>query len=209
MAEGELIIYPATDPVRLPPKRSTGRTRGDGAMDAGRGHEILTVRPMREGDELRDVYWRKSTTQLIVRERAQELEQDVRLVVDNVPNDETPSSEWLQTFERRIREVASHAVAHVKRGDRVNISASSGEGVLVDAAVGVDRALRFLALLQPSRRDEKGKGEATAGKGATPLRVAKATASVAASTTGIDAAGVPDGLGVASARGGSANGARS
>jgi uncharacterized protein (DUF58 family) len=149
-ADGELIIYPAVDPVRLPSKQLAGLTQGGGALEAGRGPDILTVRPMREGDELRDVYWRKSSRHLVVRERAQELEQDARLVVDNQPEADAPGAEWLQGFERKIREVASHAVAHLKRGDRVQVVTSSGEVVRADGAVGADPVLRFLALLQPA-----------------------------------------------------------
>jgi uncharacterized protein (DUF58 family) len=50
-------------------------------------------------------------------------------------------------FERRIRDVASRAVAHLKRGDGVTIAATSGDRVRADRSVGADRLLRFLALV--------------------------------------------------------------
>ena len=50
-------------------------------------------------------------------------------------------------FERRIREVASYAVAHIKRGDRVTVSTTSQERVVSDKTRGIDPVLRFLALL--------------------------------------------------------------
>lgn len=148
-AEGELVIYPAVDPVLLPPKSSAGAYGGHGVLHAGRGQDILSLRPMREGDEARDIYWRKSIHQHVVRERAREAEQEVRLRLDNQPPSPTPSTEWMQGFEQRIREVASRAVAHLKRGDRVVLQTTTGEVVRADAAVGADPLLRFLALLEP------------------------------------------------------------
>src|SRR5690606_13943506 len=61
-ASGDLIIYPAVDPVRLP--RADGGTHmpGGQSMRRGGGDEILGVRLMREGDDPRDIYWKRSTT---------------------------------------------------------------------------------------------------------------------------------------------------
>jgi hypothetical protein len=56
-------------------------------------------------------------------------------------------------FERAIREVASRAVAHVKRGARVTIVTSIGQRVRADRSVGIDPLLRFLALLEPATSD--------------------------------------------------------
>src|SRR5689334_3884286 len=118
-SEGELIIYPAIDPVKLPPERAGRRAGTHGAPGRGIGDEILGVRPMREGDDPRDVYWRKSTMagQLVLRERAQETQRHVTLVVESTYVDATPDDAWLSRFERRIRDAASRAVAHLRRGD--------------------------------------------------------------------------------------------
>lgn len=104
---------------------------------------------MREGDDVRDIYWRKSVNQLVVRERAQEAEQDVQLVLDNQATANANDKEWATAFEGRIRDTASRAVAHLKRGDRVTVRTVTGEAVRVDRAVGADPLLRFLALLEP------------------------------------------------------------
>jgi uncharacterized protein (DUF58 family) len=153
MSDGDLIIYPAVDSVLLPPKAQSGAQSGYGALEAGRGQDILTVRPFREGDDVRDIYWRKSVNQMVVRERAREAEQEVRLTLDDEPSIPPPSAEWLQAFEQRVREVASRGVAHLKRGDRVSLRTSSGDFIRVDAAVGADPMLRFLALLDPQPRE--------------------------------------------------------
>lgn len=154
-SDGELIIYPAVEPILLPAKNTSGKLAGHGVLEAGRGHDILTVRPMREGDDVRDIYWRKSVNQLVVLERAREAEQEAKLLIDDQPPSDPPSSAWSQGFEQRIRDVASRAVAHLKRGDRVVVRTSSGESTRVDAALGADPLLRFLALLepQPTRTD--------------------------------------------------------
>jgi hypothetical protein len=51
-------------------------------------------------------------------------------------------------FERRIREVASRAVAHLKRGDTVVVRTTTGLRVVADRTVGADLVLRFLALVE-------------------------------------------------------------
>ena len=154
----ELIIYPAVDAVRLP-SRGQGEDAGDaGPLGRGCGEEIYALRPMRDGDDPRDIYWRKSTRpdQLVLRERAREVHQEVEFVIDvlraaRAPTDAAPrdedAAEQAQQFERRIRKVASYAVAHVRRGDRVTVATTAGERVRSDPTRGIDPILRFLALL--------------------------------------------------------------
>ncbi|WP_437937147.1 DUF58 domain-containing protein [Sorangium sp. So ce341] len=148
-AEGDLIIYPAVDPVRLPVEDAGRREGGASLSGRGGGDETFGLRPMREGDDPRDIYWKKSTMrdQLVLRERTRETRPDVRIVVDTV----RPAGEgdgFAQTFERRIREAASRAVAHIKRGDAVVVATTLGERVRGDRNIGSDAILRFLALLE-------------------------------------------------------------
>jgi uncharacterized protein (DUF58 family) len=158
----ELIIYPAVDPVRLP-RRGQGESVGDvGLLGRGSGEEIYTVRPMREGDDPRDIYWRKSTVpgQLVMRERSHETRYEVELVIDDFrPRDEAARADKgrpksAEEFERRIREVASFAVAHIKRGDRVTVLTRSGQLVMSDKVRGINPVMRFLALLEQVDRPE-------------------------------------------------------
>ncbi|MFT3773884.1 MAG: DUF58 domain-containing protein [Minicystis sp.] len=154
-AEGELIIYPAVDPVRLPVEEPGRRAGGATANGRGGGDETYALRPKRDGDDPRDIYWRKSTIgdQIILRERARETRPDIELMIDTVrPKTAGRSKEdadtFAQQFERRIREVASRAVAHVKRGDGVVVTTTTGERVRGDKNLGADPILRFLALLE-------------------------------------------------------------
>jgi len=147
-ADGDLIIYPAVDPVQLPNNLPGDRMGGNSALGRGSGDEILSLRHMREGDDPRDIYWRKSTEQMIVRERAREVRRDVSYVIDSTHPGSTADDDWTARFERRIRDVASRAVAHIKRGDGVTVRARTGERVRATNAVGADPVLRFLALLE-------------------------------------------------------------
>lgn len=153
-AAGELIIYPAVDPMHLP-VHDGGRRQG-GLAEAGRGggDETYSLRPMREGDDPRDIYWRKSTQSdnLILRERAREVRPDAEVTLDTV-RPKGAADGFVPGFERRIREVASRAVAHVKRGDGVLLRTTTGECVRGDKTVGTDPILRFLALLEAVDED--------------------------------------------------------
>lgn len=175
----ELVIYPAVDPVRLP-QRGHGESAGDaGPLGRGAGEEIYALRPMRQGDDPRDIYWRKCTVpgHLVLRERAREMRHQVELVIDNV-RPPVPAEDSVEAplpgadqFERRIREVASYSVAHIKRGDQVSVTTTGGERVISDRSRGIDPVLRFLALLQqvdenqrraprPGRSVSRGRGAA-------------------------------------------------
>lgn len=152
---GELVIYPAIDPVRLP--EGTGGLAVEGGQQNGRGagDELVGLRPMREGDDPRDIYWRKSTMvgQFVLKERATETRPTVTLTLDDVrPADDDPR--WDAQFERRIREVASFAVAHLRRGDRVRLVTSSSRTASAAPSTGADPVLRFLALVHSVSVDE-------------------------------------------------------
>ena len=161
LAQGELIIYPAVDPVQLP---TTPGGRSPGAeLVVGRGHgeEFLGVRLMRVGEDPRDVHWRKTAAvgQLVMRERIRETRPDIMLPLDTL-RPEGASEDWNGAFERRIRDVASRAVAHIKRGDRVTVVTTSGGITRADRTVGADPLLRFLALLEPTSHTETERREA-------------------------------------------------
>lgn len=147
-SEGELVIYPGVDPIRLPPSTG-GKMQGVlGFSGRGTGEDFLGVRVLREGEDPRDVHWRKTAAlgQLVARERAREARPDVNLTLD-VHKPDGATDEWDVQFERRIRDVASRAVAHLKRGDSIILRTSSGMIVRADRSSGADPMLRFLALV--------------------------------------------------------------
>jgi uncharacterized protein (DUF58 family) len=150
-ATGELVIYPAVDPVQLPAAPVAGRFPGaDLVVARGHGEEFLGLKLMRPGEDPRDVHWRKSAAvgQMVMLERARETHPDVTLTLDAMKPTGV-GEEWAAAFERRIRDLASRAVAHLKRGDRVAIVSTAGGTVRADRAGGADPLLRYLALVEP------------------------------------------------------------
>lgn len=152
-AEGELVIYPAVDPVLLPTS-PPGRLAGaDGTVGRGHGEDFLGLRLMREGEDPRDIHWRKTAAagQRVMRERAREARPNVKLPLD-VLRPSNAGEEWDLAFERRIRDLASRAVAHLKRGDTVVVTTNAGGGARADRSVGADPILRYLALVEAMPR---------------------------------------------------------
>lgn len=149
-AAGELIIYPAVDPIQLPALSAGRHIGGEASLGQGHGDDYLGLKLLRDGEDPRDVHWRKSAAvgQLVTRERAREARPDVVLPLDVIRHDDT-KDDWLNVFERRIRDVASRAVLHIKRGDAVTIKTTAPETVRGDRSTGADRLLRFLALVEP------------------------------------------------------------
>ena len=83
--EGDLVIYPAVDRVVLPPDDAGDRMGGVVTLGRGTGDETAGVRMMRDGDDPRDIFWRKSAQgdQLVVRERVREARREVTFVIDS------------------------------------------------------------------------------------------------------------------------------
>lgn len=180
-AEGELVIYPAVDPVVLPPMPPGRHAGGDVAFGRGHGDDYLGLKLLRDGEDPRDVHWRKSAAvgQLVMRERAREARPDVVLPLD-VVRPEGAKEEWSVAFERKIRDIASRAVAHLKRFDAVTIKTTATETIRADRTTGADPLLRFLALV-----DAVSPAEATAAADArtralTPQTISEARLPAAA-----------------------------
>jgi uncharacterized protein (DUF58 family) len=149
-SEGDLVIYPAVDPVRLPPSVPGRKLGQEAVIGRGHGEDFFGVKVLRDGEHPRDVHWRKTAAigQLVARERAREARPDITLTLDVYRSDSKKIEEWELGFERRIREIASRAIAHLKRGDSITVRTTAGEVVHVDRSVGADPVLRFLALVE-------------------------------------------------------------
>jgi len=148
---GELVIYPAVDVLQLPAMPAQGRAAGaDLVVARGHGEEFVGLKLMRPGEDPRDVHWRKSAAvgQLVMRERARETRPDITLTLDTIRPDGA-GDEWAAAFERKIRDVASRAVAHLKRGDRVAVVSIGSGTARADRTTGADPLLRYLALVEP------------------------------------------------------------
>src|SRR5580704_1065873 len=107
MADGELVIYRAVDPVQLPAPTGGRSPGGDVVVGRGHGEEFLGLKLMRDGEDPRDVHWRKTAAvgQMVMRERARETRPDITLALDTL-KPTGAGDDWSAVFERRIRDVA-------------------------------------------------------------------------------------------------------
>ncbi len=148
LLEDELVIYPAVDSVELPRLEQGDALEGGDSLARGEGDEFFGLRLRQEGDDPRNIYWKRSTAggPEVVIERSRNVRKDQRFtIVDQV---ESIDSSMAIAFEKTIRELASRCVAHLKRGERVAIETSSGQKISATPATGADPLLRFLAFLQ-------------------------------------------------------------
>jgi uncharacterized protein (DUF58 family) len=105
--------------------------------------------------------------QLVLRDRVREARPDVELVLDVIRPGQ-PSAEFANGFERRVRELASRGVAHLKRGDSVVVRTSLGQRASASRSTGADPVLRFLALVEPVDEKDAATAKGAAGRPALP-----------------------------------------
>ena len=151
----EIIVYPALlENVAPPPVRPTP---GDAAPmhRTGRGSEFAgSVRFYREGDEARDIHWKRTARrgELVVREHEQDSSALVTLEVENVmPAGVEDEAAWHEQLEHSISEVATIASAYLAQGVSVEVKASNSESPTVPGGSPPDPIWRYLALLKAVR----------------------------------------------------------
>lgn len=151
----EIIVYPALlENVAAPTIRPTP---GDAAPmhRTGRGSEFAgSVRFYREGDEARDIHWKRTASrgELVVREHEQDSSALVTLTVDNViPAGVEDEATWREQLEHSISEVATIASVYLAQGVSVEVKASTGESPTVPGGSPPDAIWRYLALLKVVR----------------------------------------------------------
>ncbi|HEY5955864.1 MAG TPA: DUF58 domain-containing protein [Polyangiaceae bacterium] len=151
-ATDTLITYPAVDPIKLRYEGAIHGSGTEGTQARGHGDEIIGIRPMREGDDPRDIYWRRSAhvDLMVLKERARETRTCVDLFLDDTTQCEPITADFTEHFEKKIRDIASRAVAHIRRGDTVNLRTATGQRISCTPSAGADPLLTFLALIQPA-----------------------------------------------------------
>lgn len=153
----EAVVFPrlldhvAAPPVQPVPGDATPTHR------TGRGSEFAgSVRFYREGDEARDIHWKRTASrgELVVREHEQDTSSLVTLTIDNViPSSTGDEPAWQEQFEQRISETATLASAYLSRGVSVQVQASGSQSPIVGGGTAPDPIWRFLALLKAIRTD--------------------------------------------------------
>jgi uncharacterized protein (DUF58 family) len=153
----EVIVFPQLlEHVATPAVRPM---QGDAAPihQTGRGSEFAgSVRFYREGDEARDIHWKRTASrgQLVVREHEQDSNSLVTLTVNNLigPNVDDEAG-WREHFETSISGVATAAGAYLTQGVSVQVQTNDSVSPLVAGGTPPDPIWRFLALLRPCRAE--------------------------------------------------------
>lgn len=147
-AAGELVVFPQVLPV-TPPAPSGAQGGEDTRARVGRRGEFFGLRDLRDGDDVRDVHWRKAAHlgRLMVREYEEEAQRRATILVDNsLPKGaETADGEAL---EKAISYAASLASAYVGRGYAVRLIARGAHVPSGSGPTHLLRVLRTLALLE-------------------------------------------------------------
>lgn len=151
----EILVYPELlEHVATPAPRPT---QGDAAPihQTGRGSEFAgSVRFYREGDEARDIHWKRTASrgELVVREHEQDSNTLVALTLNNLlPANAEEEAAWRERFEVSVSEVATAAAAYLTQGVSVQVQSNNGVSPLVAGGTPPDPIWRFLALLEPCR----------------------------------------------------------
>lgn len=153
----EIVVYPKLLEHLTPPPFE--QMPGDAAPmhRTGRGSEFAgSVRYYREGDEARDIHWKRTATrgELVVRERDQDLSLFVTLFVDDVrPDGVEDETVWGKQFEQSISEVATATAVYLTQGVSVQARSSDDASPLVLGGAPPDPIWHFLAMLRPTRAE--------------------------------------------------------
>lgn len=151
----EAVVYPALLERAMTPAVDPVPGEAAPVPRTGRGSEFAgSVRFYREGDEARDIHWKRTASrgELVVREHEQDTSALVTLKVDNRrPVATEDSTTWSERFEQAISEVATAASVYLAQGVSVQVETASGVSPVVAGGTSPDPIWRFLALLEPVR----------------------------------------------------------
>jgi uncharacterized protein (DUF58 family) len=151
MLEGnaELLVYPQLldDMPRLAEQTSLGVDAPTTRL--GGGHEIAGLRAYQEGDEARQIHWRRTAAlgRIVVFERQRDETSRLVVVLDNA-RPEGAGADWEQSFEALISRAATLVVQSAGRETSVEVVARGSRSPVLSAGSPPDPVLRYLALLQ-------------------------------------------------------------
>ncbi len=147
----EFLVFPEIQAA--PNLRSSRRKLGDGKSSQvlGRGHELLSLRDFRIGDDQRSVHWRRTarTGRMIVVEREAEQDQRLTIVLDNGVG--TPRSPLdRDRFERLVSEAATATYHYLARGYEIELLSRDRSIPFGRGQAHRIRIMEYLALVEPT-----------------------------------------------------------
>jgi uncharacterized protein (DUF58 family) len=145
----EVVVFPAIYPV-LPP---TGYSAEAGERNPGRldrRGDFHALRDYLDGDDPRDIYWRKSARvgRLLIRQHEEQVGRRVAVFLDNHQRQRAPSDEDFARQERAVSQAASLAAHYIRRGYVVRLvtrTVSVGPGT---GQAHLTKILHALALVE-------------------------------------------------------------
>ncbi len=146
----EMLVYPqilGADEYRV---QGGGPVGEHPSRKAGSGHELLTLRAFRMGDDRRNIHWKQSarTGDLIFMEKEAEKGQRVSVVFDNAVG-RLDQEESRVRFERLVSEAATAAHHFLEKGYEVELITRGGVIGFSRGAGHRRRILETLALVEP------------------------------------------------------------
>ncbi|MEM8960599.1 MAG: DUF58 domain-containing protein [Acidobacteriota bacterium] len=152
----EMLVYPEIYPAsELRPANAT-LAGDDTSRQIGRGHDLLSLRPFRPGDDPRAIHWKQTARigELIVKEREADEGRRLSIVFDNAVGElEHPADR--ARFEKLISEAATAAVDHLTRGFQVALTTRDDRLPFAGGRRQRLAILETLALLEPRARTDR------------------------------------------------------
>jgi len=149
--ELEMLVYPqllSADEYRI---QGGGPTGEHPSRKAGSGHELLTLRAFRQGDDRRNIHWKQSarTGDLIFMEKEAEKGQRVSILFDNGVGSLTDNEDRAR-FERLVSEAATASHHFIEKGYEVELITRGGVIGFGRGQGHRRRILESLALVAPA-----------------------------------------------------------
>ncbi len=132
---------------------AVGRAGEQASRQAGWGHELLTLRELRPGDDPRGIHWKQSarTGRMVYMEREAERDKRLSIVFDNAVGELVGAAAEAR-FERLVTEAASAAAHHLECGYEVELVTRQGVLPFGRGKAHRLRILEALALIGPCPR---------------------------------------------------------
>lgn len=145
----ELLVFPEVFDSGSPFPEQAAHGGQQPTPMAGRGHELMSLREFRPGDDPRHIHWKQTarTGDLIVVRHQAESGRRLTIVLDNAVG-ELRSAARAARFERLISEAATAAVHALARGTAVELVTRDEHIASASGPVQRRRILESLALMQ-------------------------------------------------------------
>lgn len=152
----ELLVFPEVfSPTARRPSQ-LGKSGDEPSRKVGWGHDLLSMRPYRSGDDPRSIHWKQSarTGGLILKERESEENRRLLILFDNGVGS-LDDRLRRRRFERLVSEAATAALDYLGQGFEVSLLTRDTHLGFATGAGHRYAMLEALALVQPTEKSRK------------------------------------------------------